>query len=380
MVEREPTGLERAALLVAVEQTSLDAIITIDGAGVVQSFNAAAERLFGYAQSEVLGRNVKLLMPPHFRAEHDRYIQRYLATGEKRIIGIGRVVAGEKKDGSTFPIELSVGETRIDGKPLFVGFIRDLTEIQTEQRRVQELQRDLFHVSRLSEMGQIASSLAHEVNQPLAAIMNYIQISRQLVGELGNAATRPLAQALEKAEAQTMRAADIVRRLRAFVDRRDVERRRESLNQVVEEALALAMVGPASRATRIRLELAADLPSVNIDRVQIQQVLVNLVRNAVDAMATLPQQDLTIASMVEDSAFVRVGVSDVGPGIAPDVAPRLFGAFVTTKQHGMGVGLSICKAIIESHGGRIWFEAGPAGGTVFHFTLPVDAAGESSTP
>lgn len=380
MVEGEPTGLERAALLSAVERTSLDAIVTIDDKGVIQSFNAAAERLFGYSQSEVIGRNVKLLMPPHFRAEHDGHIQRYLATGEKHIIGIGRVVAGEKKDGATFPIELSVGETRIDGKPVFVGFIRDLTEIQTEQRRVQELQRDLFHVSRLSEMGQIASSLAHEVNQPLAAIMNYIQISRQLVGEPGNAATRPLALALEKAEVQTTRAAEIVKRLRAFVDRREVERRRESLNQVVEEALALAMVGPAIHATRVRLELATDLPDVNIDRVQVQQVIVNLVRNALDAMAALAQRDLTIASIAENDALVRVTVSDIGPGISPDVAPKLFGAFVTTKEQGMGVGLSICKAIIEGHGGRIWFEAGPAGGAVFHFTLPVDTADESVTP
>lgn len=374
MIKGEPTEFERAALLSAVESASLDAIITIDAKGVIQSFNAAAERLFGYAHDEVVGRNVKLLMPPHFRAEHDAYIQRYLTTGERRIIGIGRVVAGERKDGSTFPLELSVGETRIDGEPVFIGFIRDLTQIQTQQRRVQELQRDLFHVSRMSEMGQLASGLAHEVNQPLAAILNYIQISRQLAGEQGNGTTRPLAQALEKAEVQTNRAADIVKRLRAFVDRRELDRRPESLNQIVEEALALAMVGPEIGATRVQLNLANDLPRVNVDRVQILQVIVNLVRNAVDAMADLPQRALTIASVVEKGTFVRLAVGDVGPGIAPDVAPRLFGAFFTTKEQGMGVGLSICKAIVENHGGKIWFEPPPTGGTMFHFTLPVDDA------
>lgn len=374
MIKGEPTEFERVALLSAVESTSLDAIITIDAKGVIQSFNTAAERLFGYAHDEVVGRNVKSLMPPHFRAEHDAYIQRYLTTGKRRIIGIGRVVAGERKDGSTFPLELSVGETRIDGEPVFIGFIRDLTQIQTQQRRVQELQRDLFHVSRLSEMDQLASGLAHEVNQPLAAILNYIQISRQLVGEQGNGTTCPLVQALEKAEAQTNRAADIVKRLRAFVDRRELDRRPESLNQIVEEALALAMVGPEIGATRVQLNLANDLPRVNVDRVQILQVIVNLVRNAVDAMADLPQRALTIASVVEKGTFVRLAVGDVGPVIAPDVAPRLFGAFFTTKEQGMGVGLSICKAIVENHGGKIWFEPPPTGGTMFHFTLPVDDA------
>ena len=167
----------RAALLAAMDEPSIDAIITIDSKGHIQSFNPAAERLFGYTQGEVLGRNVKMLMPGHFRVEHDRYLSHYLETGEKRIIGIGRVVAGEKKDGSIFPMELSVGESHIEGAPVFVGFIRDLTQMQSEQRRVQELQRELFHVSRLGEMGQVVSGLAHEVNQPLAAITNYLQVA-----------------------------------------------------------------------------------------------------------------------------------------------------------------------------------------------------------
>jgi two-component system sensor kinase FixL len=364
-------GLGRTALLSAMERTSSDAIITIDDRGNVQSFNPAAERLFGYREDEVVGRNVKMLMPPHFRAEHDGYLQRYLRTGEKRIIGIGRVVAGEKKDGSTFPLELSVGETEVNGTKVFVGFIRDLTGIQTEQRRVQELQRELFHVSRLGEMGQVASSLAHEVNQPLAAIMNYLQVGRQLVTETADGG--PIGGILEKVEAQTGRAADIVKRLRAFIDRRDVERRPESLNKVIEEALALGIVGPASRATRVRLQLLPDLPDVIIDRVQIQQVVVNFVRNAVDAMEQMPHRELTIRSSLS-GAEARVEVCDVGPGVAPEIAGRLFSAFVTTKEQGMGVGLSICKAIIENHGGRIGHQANEGGGTTFFFTLPLEAA------
>ncbi len=358
---------ERTALLSAMERTSFDAIITIDSNGIVLSYNPAAERLFGYSTEEVVGKNVKLLMPPHFRDEHDAYLQRYLRTGERRIIGIGRVVAGEKKDGSTFPIELSVGETEIDGAKIFVGFLRDLTEIHSEQRRVQELQRELFHVSRVGEMGQIASSLAHEVNQPLAAIANYLQASRQIL------TTQPqsemLSAILEKAEAQANRAADIVKRLRAFMDRRDVERRRENVNKLIEEALALGVVGLPSRGTRILLQLAADLPDVTVDRVQIQQVIVNFIRNGVDALESAPRKELTISSMREGNG-VRVEVADTGSGIAPGIASTLFKAFATTKAQGMGVGLSICKTIIESHGGHIGFRSRPDGGTIFHFMLP----------
>ena len=356
-----------------MEQTSLDAIITIDDAAIVLSFNPAAQRLFDYAPHEVIGHNVKMLMPAHFRAEHDGYIKRFLDTGERRIIGIGRVVAGMKKDGSTFPMELSVGESRIEGKAIFVGFIRDLSEIQSEQHRVQELQRQLFHVSRLNEMSQLASSLAHEVNQPLAAIMNYVQVGRQLAGDDEKAIL--VTGILEKIEAQTTRAADIVKRLRAFVDRREVERRPANLNTVIEEALGLAMVGPASRMTRVTLELTPNLPVVSIDRVQIQQVIVNFLRNAIDAMEHLPRREATVYSASEGGNAVRVSVADTGPGVSPEVAPKLFGAFVTTKVDGMGVGLSICKMIIEAHGGRIWSDRNAGGGATFHFTIPVDEGG-----
>ena len=367
--DRQAPTLDRTTLLAAMDETSFDAIITINAKGLIQSFNPAAERLFGYSQSEVMARNVKMLMPMHFRLEHDQYLANYLGTGERHIIGIGRVVAGEKKDGSVFPLELSVGESRIDGVPIFVGFIRDLTAIQSQQRRVHELQRELFHVSRLGEMGQVVSGLAHEVNQPLAAIMNYLQVAQQMVS---TGAPAPLGGVLEKAEAQTKRAADIVKRVRSFIDRRETECRRENLAPLIEEALALGIVGQAGQSTRVRLELGAELPPVNVDRVQIQQVIVNLLRNAVDAMEHQQRRELVISSSLGDKNAVRVSVSDVGPGISPEIADRLFGAFVTTKEDGMGVGLSICRAIVENHGGRIWFTPNVGGGTTFHFTVPIE--------
>jgi two-component system sensor kinase FixL len=366
--------LGRETLLSAMEETSSDAIITIDARGIIQSFNPAAQKLFGYSLADVVGRNVKMLMPEHFRSEHDRYLSRYAATGEKHIIGIGRVVSGERKDGSTFPLELSVGESRIDGASVFVGFIRDLTEIQTEQRRVQELQRELFHVSRLGEMGQLVSGLAHEVNQPLAAIMNYLQVGRQIVGDHPEGDVKTIGGILEKAEAQTARAGEIIKRLRTFIDRRDVERKLENLSTLIEEALALGIVGQGGRGTRVRMELSPELPDVNVDRVQIQQVIVNLLRNAVDAMSQSQRRELTIAAARHDASLALVSVSDTGPGIDPSIADKLFHAFVTTKDDGMGVGLSICKAIVENHGGKIWVTANAAGGATFQFTLPIDSA------
>jgi two-component system sensor kinase FixL len=363
-----PPAIDRSSLLEALQETSNDAIITIDAHGLIQTFNTRAELLFGYQRHEVVGKNVKMLMPGHFRVQHDRYISNYVETGVKRIIGIGRVVAGERRDGTTFPLELSVGESKAAGQTIFIGFIRDLTEIKAEQRRVHELQHELFHVSRLAEMGQVASGLAHEVNQPLAAIMNYLQVAQQLLKQQpggGGAASN----VLEKVEAQSKRAADVVKRLRAFIDRREVERKPENLSTLIEEALALGMVGPASSGLRIHLLIDPDLPHVEVDRVQIQQVVVNLVRNAIDAMAHSPRRELKIEAHMEGND-VAVAVSDTGPGISPEIADRLFAAFVTTKPEGMGVGLSICRAIVESHGGHISHDNTLVSGTRFRFTVP----------
>ncbi|MFI5011157.1 MAG: sensor histidine kinase [Hyphomicrobiales bacterium] len=366
----DPT--EGTALLHAVVGTSPDAIITIDVGGEIHSFNAAAERLFGYTQTEALGQNVKILMPSHFREQHDVYIARYLATGERHIIGTGRVVAGQHKDGSTFPVELFVGETLVDDARLFVGFIRDLSDLDREHRRVQELQSKLFHASRLGEMGQVASGLVHEVTQPLAAIMNYIQAARRMsasapVPEFSSSG----AEVLEKIAQQAERAVDIIRRLRSFLERRESERDRHDLHAIIEEALALALVGPAGRGVRVQLALMPGILDVHIDRVQIQQVLVNLVRNGIDAMEGMPHREVTISTASHDAGFTRVSVSDVGCGISSEIADELFEEFVTTKEQGLGVGLSISKTIVEAHGGRIWFTLNVPAGATFHFTVPL---------
>jgi two-component system sensor kinase FixL len=359
---------EREAHLLSIYDTAPDALIVIDENGVMQSYSAAAERMFGWSASEVLGRNVKMLMPQPFRVQHDGYLNRYLSTGERRIIGIGRVVVGERKDGSTFPMELAVGEVRSERGRVFTGFVRDLTERQETETRLQELQSELVHMSRLSAMGEMASALAHELNQPLSAIANYLSGARRLLERAGVDEPRA-GDALEKAVEQALRAGEIIRRLRDFLSRGEGERRVENLPKLVQEACALALVGAKEHGVRVKYALAIGTEAVLVDRVQIQQVILNLVRNAIDAMADHPRRELTIATSTADDGMAMVSVTDTGPGVDEVAAAKLFQPFVTTKASGMGVGLSISRTIVEAHGGRIWTEPNPGGGAIFRFTL-----------
>jgi two-component system sensor kinase FixL len=365
---------EREVRLRSIVDTVPDAIVTIDERGIIDSFSPAAERLFGHSAAEAIGRNVKMLMPPFDRDRHDEHIARYLRTGERRVIGIGRIVVAQRKDGSTFPVELSVGEAVHDGRRAFIGFLRDISERQRAEQRLHELQDDLLHVSRLSVMSELASALAHELNQPLAAIKNYGLAGRHLLHASADSRTKVL-DILERTIEQATRAGEIIRRLRAFLQKREVEIALEDLNKVVEEASALAFIGIAEKGIHVTVERASDLPHVLIDKIQIQQVLINLIRNAIDAMQTSPQRDLLIRSQKHLSG-ARVSVVDSGPGIEPSVIDKLFHPFVTTKPGGMGVGLSISRNIVEAHSGRLWYEANPSGGAAFHLELP--AAGPRS--
>ena len=358
-----------SALLRSILDTVPDAMVVIDSTGIVQSFSRAAERLFGYDAPEVVGRNVSMLMPSPYRDQHDGYLERYLRTGERRIIGIGRIVVGQRKNGSTFPMELSVGELQQNGDRLFTGFVRDLTERQRTQARLQELQNDLLHVSRLRAMGQMAAALAHELNQPLTATANYVRAATRLLDAAAPDMDR-IRQALSLASEQTLRSGEIIRRLRSFVARGEVARTPESVAKLIEEASALALVGAKERGVNVRLELAPDLPLVHADRVQVQQVLLNLIRNAVEAMEGLPARQLVLGAAKWDSK-VALSVADTGPGISPSIEAQLFQPFVTTKREGMGIGLSVCRTIVEAHGGRLWVEPNPGGGSVFRFTLQV---------
>lgn len=368
----------REAHLRSILETVPDAMVVIDERGFILSFSAAAERMFGYSEDDVIGENVSMLMPSPDRERHDGYLERYLRTGERRIIGIGRVLTARHRDGATFPIELSVGEARISDDRVFTGFIRDLTERQQAELRVHDLQSVLAHVQRVSEMGTLATSLAHELNQPLTAIANYVEAARDMLQSPPDEETlATIREALDECATQSVRAGQIVRRLRDFIARGETERRVESLHRLVSEASALALVGAGEQNLEVDVRLDPTADRILVDRIQIQQVLLNLMRNAIEAMADSPVQRLLIYSEREAGGYVRITVADSGPGLAEDFAERLFEPFRTTKASGMGLGLSISATIVSAHGGRVWAEPSKLGGAAFHFTV-IDADSEEA--
>ena len=366
---------ERAAHLSSIMETALDGMVVIDGAGIMQSFSRAAERMFGLAAKEAVGQNVSILMAEPDRTRHDGYISHYLATGERRIIGVGRIVTGRRRDGSPFPLHLSIGETHVEGRRLFTGFMHDLTEERRTQSRTQQLQAELAHISRLSALGEMGSALAHELNQPLAAIGNYITGSRRLLADAGLPSAAKIEGALERAAEQVLRAGQIIRRLRDFVSRRAGERRQESVAKLVEEAAALGLVGAREKGVTLNFDLDPAHDALVADRIQIQQVLVNLLRNGLDAMDGSIRRELKVASRLAAPDVLEIAVSDTGPGIAPEALSRLFKPFFTTKVSGLGVGLSISRGIVEAHGGEISAQNNPGGGATFRLTLPLSARG-----
>lgn len=370
----QPTSEPRAGAeshLRSILATVPDAMVVIDEKGTILSFSAAAERMFGYAEADVLGENVRILMPLPDRERHDQYLINYLTTGIRKIIGVGRVTTALHRDGNTFPIELSVGEAWLGERRIFTGFIRDLTERQQTLLRLQDLQSELAHVGRISEMGTLASSLAHELNQPLTAVASYCESARDLLDDEPNRETLDMVkEALDEAAQQAIRAGQIVRRLRDFMSTGETERHIESLQRLINEANALALVGSREHGIDVQLKLDPGADRVVVDRIQIQQVLVNLIRNAIDAMLDTDTRCLALRTARDGHGFVEVTIEDTGSGISDAIASQLFQPFVTSKQNGMGIGLSICRTIIEAHGGRIWFDPGANGGTAFHFTVP----------
>jgi two-component system sensor kinase FixL len=487
---------DRSALFDALSVAAADGIVVIDTQARVVFYNRACETLFQYSAREVLGRNVKMLMPEPYYDEHDGYVARYKSTGVAHIIGVGREVSGLRKDGSVFPMYLSVGEGKLSTGRFFVGIIHDLSAIRaqaglredadrllarivqssddailsktldgivtswndaamrifgyradeivgqpvtvlipadrrdeetyilsqirdgrsiehyetvrrhkngsdilmslsvspirdstgkivgasktardiTEKKRAEAhthmLQSELAHVARVNAMGQLSSALAHELNQPLSATMNYVNAAKRRLAKVSSAEAEKVLELLEKAASETERAGQIIHRLRSFLEKRESRHALEDLNQIVTEAIALGQGGAADDNVRLHIELSPDLPPILADRVQIQQVIINLLRNAVEAMQASATRDITITTRRTEPKTVEAAVADTGPGLPQEVAARLFEPFVSTKEKGMGVGLSICRTIIEAHGGQLWMTPNPGGGTIFRFQLP----------
>ena len=361
---------EREKRLRSMTQTAPDAIVVIDESGVIDTVNPATERLFGYSRAELVGENVKILMPSPYREAHDAHLARYRETGEKRVIGIGRVVVGRRKDGTTFPARLAIGEIALDQGRLFTGFIHDITEREHIQRRAGVLQQELMHASRLSAMGEMASGIAHELNQPLTAIMNYARAARRHL-DRSEPDPAPIADLVDKAGQQAERAAEIIKRLRRFIRQDESERRLEPINAVVEEAAALALIGASDHHIELIFDLNDSLPPVLIDRIEVQQVVLNILRNAIEAFEGPGDRKIRVSTGTVGSEKVRVDIRDNGPGLAPEIADDPFRPFQTTKEDGLGIGLAISRTIIDAHGGRLWAKNLPEGGAAFCFSLPV---------
>jgi two-component system sensor kinase FixL len=371
-----PTPTVAESRFAALLDAAVDAIILIDSRGRITRFNLAAERMFGYQQAEVLGKNVSVLMPEPYRSQHDGYIGRYASTGERRIIGIGREVVGQRKDGTTFPIDLSVGEFRTTGELLpagehgFVGIIRDLTERKAQTREAEALRQRLTHVGRIGTLGEMVSGIAHEVNQPLTAISNYANACRRMVGA-GTITGPELSQTLEKISQQAERAGQVIRGLRALVRRRDEVREPLDCNRLIREVTTLVEFELRQAGFRLVLELADPLPDAVGDAVQIQQVVLNLIRNGLDAMQERATGDSIEVATAAADGFVEIRVRDHGPGLSAEASERLFEPFFTTKAQGIGLGLSICKSIMSAHRGQLTAETAPGGGAQFRMRLPM---------
>jgi len=353
-----------AARLAAIVESSDDAILAKDLNGVILSWNRAAERLFGYTASEVLGLPVTVIFPPD-RVEEEAVILGRIRSGERVA---HYETARRRMDGRIIDVSVTISPIR-DASGNIAGastIFRDLTGRNIRDQRILELQTELAHVQRLNELGQVVSTLVHEINQPLTAISNYVNACRRLVTTGDQDRMRAV---LERIADQTNRTREIVKRIRDFVKKRDVQMRAEDLSQVIEEAIGLTRASVRDRGLTLAVDTDPPGVQVEIDKVQVQQVLFNLLRNAIEAMQDQPKRELMVATSVVQSGMVEISVADTGPGLVAEVRTKLFQPFVTTKANGMGVGLSVCRAIVESHRGRMWADDNPGGGTVFRFTV-----------
>lgn len=364
----------REAQMRSILETVPSAMVVIDIHGRILSFSPAAERLFGHSANDVIGSNVSLLMNDEFGLQHDGFLANYLRTGQRRIIGRPRMLTARHADGSEFPIELHVGEAVYQDNRVFTGFITDLSERLRNEEQLAQLSGELTQIGRINAMGELAAALAHEINQPLAAIANHIATAEVILEneQISDPLHERLFNQLRATRGQALRAGEIIRRLRDFVARRDIDLRVEPVEAAIREASALVLVGAQRLDVSIEYDLAPEAPFMFADKIQIQQVLVNLMRNALEALrATAADQPIIrIATRTLDGDRIEFSVSDNGPGLAKPILDRMFLPFNSTKGEGsMGIGLLICRRIVEAHGGKMSAQNNEHGGATFRFTV-----------
>ena len=373
-----PAAAQPSDEVQALLDAAVDGVVLVDHLGCIQSFSRSAEQLFGYRAQEVLGRNVGVLMSDQDRSAHDGFLARYVSTRVPHIIGTGREVSARRKDGSVFAAFLSVGVVRDTQPPRFVGFIQDRTLQRRTGEEARRLQERLGHVSRLATVGETASGLAHELNQPLAAIANYAQACERLLARPG-ADLEEVREALREIASQAVRAGDIIRRLRGLAGAQRGPREPADINTLVTELSDLVKSDTDAHHVRYRLELTEGLPKIETHAAQIQQVILNLVHNAVEALKETPDKDreLIVRTSRSDDGDVELSVSDTGPGVSATLLPQLFEPFSTTKPDGTGLGLAISRTIIAQHRGTLSFRPNVPRGACFVLRLPSTRGGNA---
>ena len=364
------------ARLASVLDTAVFGIIVADQSGRILIYNKACEQLFGWTAEEVHGRNLTIIMPPRDAGRHDQYIRNYLETGAAKIIGIGREVHGRHKDGTVFPLQLAVGEAPTPEGRQFIGILRDLRQEYEAAERLDALQAQLVRMARINAVDEMGAALAHELNQPLTAVMLYLQaVARAVSKRTGpDALPKEISDILDKALSEAGRAGQIIHRMRRFVEKRESIRQTTDLAALLNEAIEFTVIGNKARAATIERHVTEGLPPVEVDPVQIQQIIVNLLRNAIEAVSGSQRKCIRI-DVAGDNDAVTLSVADSGPGVAPEIAPQIFRAFATGGTGGVGLGLAISKTIAQSHGGDLTVDPGGAGqGARFTLVLPAKTA------
>lgn len=371
--QTEEIAAERRFRLVV--EAAPNAMVMINQAGAIVMVNTQAERVFGYSRVELLGQPVEMLVPERFRSHHPGMRATFIADPRPRPMGAGRDLYGLKKNGSEFPVEIGLNPIETDEGTMVLSAIVDITERKLAEARLQELDSQLLHVSRLSAAGQMAAMVMHELNQPLTVISSYMELAGALLDRGGDLPLARLRNAVERAGEQAMRMGQIIRGLSEFVSRGNSEKRIEAISPLIKEAAELAILGTQHRGVTIRVQDDPGDVTVVVDKIQIQQVLLNLLRNAAEAIADQERREIALLTEVRDDT-IQISVVDNGPGLPDEVKAKLFQPFISTKKTGMGVGLSICHTIITAHDGRLWAETNPEGGTIFRLTLPTAPAGD----
>jgi PAS domain S-box-containing protein len=356
----------------AIVDSALDAVVVMDAEGLIMDWNKQAEETFGWTRPEALSRRMsETIIPAQYRLSHERGLEQFFKTGQGPVLNRRIEITAFRRDGTEFPVELSITPQKSDNTWTFSAFIRDITARKQAQEDLRNAHAELAHVNRVMTMGELAASIAHEVNQPLAAVIASGDSCKAWLANEPPNLEKALAAADRIVQAAAQ-ASDIVRRIRALFKKTTSITTPLEINEVITETVSLVGGEVQRKGVSLNTELAANLPAALGDRIQLQQVILNLAINATEAMTGFEDQPrrLVIQSKLAESGEILVSVADSGPGIDPQQTAQLFAPFFTTKPDGIGMGLSISRSIIEAHGGRLWAIANQPRGAVFHFALP----------